>query len=41
MTFSLLTKGDGEKDGPKQGGALWLNEERVSVFDFFVLEKCH
>lgn len=35
MTFSLLTKSDGEKMGKTAGGALWLDEERVSVFDFF------
>lgn len=35
MTFSLLTKSDGEKMGKTAGGALWLNEDRVSVYDFF------
>jgi tyrosyl-tRNA synthetase len=35
MTFSLLTKSDGEKMGKTSGGALWLDENRVSVYDFF------
>ena len=35
MTFSLLTKSDGEKMGKTSSGALWLDENRVSVFDFF------
>ena len=35
MTTSLLLKADGQKMGKTAGGALWLNEERVSVFDFF------
>ncbi|MCF0141051.1 MAG: tyrosine--tRNA ligase [Mogibacterium sp.] len=35
MTTSLLTKADGQKMGKTAKGALWLNEDRVSVFDFF------
>lgn len=35
MTFSLLTKSDGEKMGKTAGGALWLDEDKVSVYDFF------
>lgn len=35
MTTSLLIKSDGEKMGKTAGGALWLDENRVSVFDFF------
>lgn len=35
MTFGLLTKSDGTKMGKTSGGALWLDENRVSVFDFF------
>ncbi len=35
MTTSLLVKADGEKMGKTMGGALWLDENRISVFDFF------
>ena len=35
MTFALLTKADGQKMGKTASGALWLNEDRVSVYDFF------
>lgn len=35
MTFSLLTKSDGEKMGKTAGGALWLDEDKVSVYDFY------
>lgn len=35
MTFSLLTKSDGEKMGKTAGGALWLDENRIPVFDFY------
>lgn len=35
LTTNLLTKADGQKMGKTASGALWLNEERVSVFDFF------
>jgi len=35
MTTGLLIKSDGEKMGKTAGGALWLNEDRVPVYDFF------
>ena len=35
MTTGLLTKSDGEKMGKTAGGALWLDESRVSAYDFF------
>ena len=35
LTTSLLVKSDGEKMGKTMGGALWLDEDRISVFDFF------
>lgn len=35
LTTQLLTKSDGEKMGKTASGALWLDEDRVSVFDFF------
>lgn len=35
LTTNLLTKADGQKMGKTLSGALWLDEERVSVFDFF------
>lgn len=35
MTFALLTNSEGQKMGKTAKGALWLNEDRVSVFDFF------
>lgn len=35
LTFSLLTKSDGQKMGKTAGGALWLDEDKVSPYDFF------
>ena len=35
MTTGLLTKADGQKMGKTAGGALWLDESRVSAYDFF------
>ncbi|MDQ0148535.1 tyrosine--tRNA ligase [Eubacterium multiforme] len=35
MTCSLLTNSEGEKMGKTVGGALWLDPERVSPFEFF------
>lgn len=35
LTFSLLTKSDGQKMGKTAGGALWLDENKVSPYDFF------
>lgn len=35
MTTGLLTKADGQKMGKTASGALWLDESRVSAYDFF------
>ena len=35
MTFSLLLKSDGEKMGKTAGGALWLDKNKTSPYDFF------
>ena len=35
MTFTLLTKSDGKKMGKTEGGAIWLDEEKTSVYDFY------
>ncbi|WP_194189784.1 tyrosine--tRNA ligase [Clostridium chrysemydis] len=35
MTCTLLTNSEGEKMGKTVGGALWLDPERVSPFEFF------
>ena len=35
MTCSLLTNSEGEKMGKTVGGALWLDPQRVSPFEFF------
>lgn len=35
MTFSLLTTSEGKKMGKTQKGALWLDEEKTPVFEFF------
>ncbi len=35
MTFSLLLKADGEKMGKTAGGALWLDKEKTSPYDFY------
>lgn len=35
LTTKLLVKADGEKMGKTMSGALWLDEDRVSVYDFF------
>lgn len=35
MTMQLLTKADGEKMGKTSSGALWLDEEKCSVYDFY------
>ena len=35
MTFSLLETKDGKKMGKTQAGAVWLDEERMSPYDFF------
>ncbi|GAA0070241.1 tyrosine--tRNA ligase [Clostridium sardiniense] len=35
MTCSLLTNSQGEKMGKTVGGALWLDPEKVSAFDFY------
>ena len=35
LTVSLLLKSDGEKMGKTVGGALWLDERKTPVYDFF------
>lgn len=35
MTFNLLTNADGEKMGKTAKGALWLDAEKLSPFDFY------
>ena len=35
MTFTLLTTSDGKKMGKTQGGAIWLDPEKTSPYDFF------
>ncbi len=35
LTFPLLTKNDGKKFGKSEEGAIWLSEERCSVYQFY------
>ena len=35
LTFTLLTKSDGNKMGKTAGGALWLDKEKTPVYDFY------
>jgi len=35
MTFALLTTGDGKKMGKTESGAVWLDPEKTSPYDFF------
>ena len=35
LTFALLTKSDGTKMGKTAGGALWLDGEKTSPYDFY------
>jgi len=35
LTFPLLTRSDGKKFGKTEDGAIWLNEEKLSVYDFY------
>lgn len=35
MTFALLTKSDGKKMGKTEGGALWLDKEKTSPYEFY------
>ena len=35
MTFALLTNSEGKKMGKTQKGALWLDKEKTSPYDFF------
>ena len=35
LTFTLLTKSDGQKMGKTAGGALWLDKEKTSTYDFY------
>jgi tyrosyl-tRNA synthetase len=35
VTFSLLTTGEGKKMGKTQAGAVWLDPEKTSPYDFY------
>ncbi|OAA88840.1 tyrosine--tRNA ligase [Clostridium ljungdahlii] len=35
MTFTLLTKSDGKKMGKTEGGAIWLDPEKTSPYEFY------
>jgi len=35
LTAPLITKSDGTKMGKTAGGAIWLNEEKLSTFDYW------
>lgn len=35
MTFTLLTTSDGKKMGKTRGGAIWLDPEKTSPYEFF------
>ncbi|MDR3645642.1 MAG: tyrosine--tRNA ligase, partial [Clostridia bacterium] len=35
MTFTLLTTSDGKKMGKTQGGAVWLDPDKTSPYDFY------
>ena len=35
MTFPLLTRADGKKFGKTESGAVWLDEKKLSYFDFY------
>ncbi|MBP2032619.1 tyrosyl-tRNA synthetase [Clostridium algifaecis] len=35
MTFALLTKSDGKKMGKTEGGAIWLDKEKTSPYEFY------
>ena len=35
LTFPLLTRSDGKKFGKTEGGAIWLNPDRLSAYDFY------
>lgn len=35
LTFPLLTRSDGKKFGKSEGGAIWLNPDRLSAYDFY------
>lgn len=35
MTFTLLTKSDGKKMGKTESGAIWLDPEKTSPYEFF------
>lgn len=35
LTFPLLTRSDGKKFGKTEGGAVWLNPDRLPIYDFY------
>ncbi len=35
MTMNLVTRSDGKKMGKSEGGAVWLNEEKMPAYDYY------
>lgn len=35
LTFSLLTRSDGKKFGKTEEGAIWINSDKLSAYDFY------
>lgn len=35
MTFNLLTTSEGKKMGKTEGGAVWLDPDKTSPYDFY------
>lgn len=35
LTFPLLTRSDGKKFGKTEGGAVWLNSDKLPIYDFY------
>lgn len=35
LTFPLLTRSDGKKFGKSEGGAIWLNRDKLSPYEFY------
>lgn len=40
MTIPLLTTSSGEKFGKSAGNAVWLDESRTSISDFYQVSPC-
>ena len=41
MTAPLITTSDGKKMGKSEGGAIWLNEDMLSPFDYWQVTPPH